>query len=91
MCPGYYTIQGVVKTTWTDINGDPLDSYGDNYTQRCEPHCVMPSTYADWQTHLCTLRCSGDNSSMVPTYANIITNRCVIALFCPVYPDLYFG
>jgi hypothetical protein len=28
---------------------------------------------------------------MVPTYANIFNLRCVISLFCPVTPDLYFG
>jgi hypothetical protein len=69
----------------------PYDSYGDNYTQRCVQHCITPATYADWQTHLCTLRCTGDLNTTVPTYANIFTKRCVIALFCPVSPDLYFG
>lgn len=91
VCPGYYSVQGVVDATKLDISGVPYDSYGDNYTQKCLKHCVMPSTYADWQTHLCTFRCTGDVNTTVPTYANIFTNRCVIALFCPVFPDLYFG
>ena len=34
----------------------------------------------------------GDDSALwVPTFAEIFTYRCVIALFCPVTPDLYFG
>jgi hypothetical protein len=90
-CPGYYTIQGVVKTNFVDIWGDPYDSYGDNFTQRCVKRCLMPLTYADWQSHLCALRCTGDNNTTVPTYANIFNRRCVISLFCPTGPDLYFG
>jgi len=34
-CFGYYTNQGVVKTSFTDINNVPYDSYGDNFTKRC--------------------------------------------------------
>lgn len=33
----------------------------------------------------------GDDTRWVPTYANISNRRCVISLFCPVIPDLYFG
>jgi hypothetical protein len=91
-CPGYYTLQGVVvNSSGVDIRGNSYDSYGDNYTQRCVQHCITPSTYADWQTHRCELRCTGDNTTTIPTYINIFTKRCVISLFCPVSPDLYFG
>lgn len=83
VCPGTYNSMGVVT--------GPYDSYGDNYTQRCVLTCQQPNTLADWQTHLCTLRCTGDNSSWIPTYANIFTLRCVVALSCPIAPDLYYG
>ena len=73
------------------VNG-PYDSYGDNYTQRCVRHCQEPSTFADWQLNLCLTRCMGDDSSLwQPTFANIFDRRCVIALYCPTTPDLYFG
>ena len=82
-CPGTYTSSGVVNGLY--------DSYGDNYTQGCVLYCQEPNTYADWQLSLCLSRCMGDDPLMVPTYANIFNRRCVISLFCPVTPDLYFG
>lgn len=91
VCPGYYNAQGVVDATKTDITSVPYDSYGDNYTNKCVKHCQMPDTYADWQTHLCLFRCTGDNNWTTPTYANVLTRRCVIALFCPQLPDKYYG
>jgi hypothetical protein len=83
-CPGEYTSSGDVTTIY--------DSYGDNNTQSCVRHCQEPGTFADWQLSLCLFRCMGDNEPLFqPTYANIFSKRCVIALYCPTVPDLYFG
>ena len=82
-CPGTYSATGVPNGLY--------DSYGDNYTQGCVLYCQQPSTYADWQLSLCLSRCMGDDPMWVPTYANIFNRRCVISLYCPVTPDLYFG
>jgi len=45
------------------------DSFGDNNTQRCVRTCQMPGTWADWQTHLCLYRCTGDDNTKIPTYS----------------------
>lgn len=76
VCPGSYDAIGVVNGSY--------DSFGDNNTQSCVLNCVSPFTWADWQTHRCESRCSGDNSSTeVPTYSEDVNGRCVIALWCP--------
>jgi hypothetical protein len=62
VCPGTYDSDGV-----PDIGSH--DSFGDNNTQRCVQHCVTPSTWADWQTHRCESRCTGDDIGTVPTYS----------------------
>ena len=46
VCPGNYTDIGVPET-------NSFDSFGDNNTQRCVLRCLMPGTWADWQTHRC--------------------------------------
>lgn len=51
----------------------------------------MPETWADWQTHRCELRCSGDDPSDIPTYSENQNRRCVIALTCPFTPDKLYG
>jgi hypothetical protein len=76
-------VQGVVDATKKDITNVSYDSYGDNFTNKCVRRCQQPDTYADWQTHLCLFRCIGDDNWTTPTYANVLTRRCVIALFCP--------
>lgn len=77
VCPGKYDNMGV------SIGNLAHDSYGDNFTMRCVRHCQEPLTYADWQTHLCTYRCTGDDNTKIPTYANLFTDRCVVAVSCP--------
>jgi hypothetical protein len=62
VCPGDYYIDGT-------YNGTVADSYGDNDTQSCVLHCVSPNTWADWQTHRCESRCTGDINTTVPTYS----------------------
>lgn len=83
VCPGEYDVDGIYI-------GTIADSYGDDGTRSCVLYCVTPERWADWQTHKCVARCSGDNSSMVPTYASK-TGRCVIAIWCPKAPDLLYG
>ena len=68
-----------------------FDSFGDNYTQKCVQHCITPDTWADWQTHRCESRCSGDENSDIPTYSENVDQRCVIALACPEAPDKLYG
>ena len=60
---------------------------------------MTPGFYADWQTHRCEPRCSGDSfvdataisTTQKPTYANNVDKRCVIALACPETPDKLFA
>ena len=52
---------------------------------------MTPGYYADWQTHKCQTRCSGDNVIDQPTYSNNVNKRCVIALACPTIPDKLYG
>lgn len=54
-------------------------------------HCVSPNTWADWQTHRCESRCTGDLNTTVPTYSENKHGRCVIALWCPILPDILYG
>ena len=84
VCPGSYDADGVPDS-------GSFDSFGDNNTQRCLLHCVMPNTWADWQTHRCESRCTGDDAADVPTYSENVRGRCCIALWCPESPDKLFG
>ena len=84
VCPGSYDADGV-----PDVGS--FDSFGDNNTQSCVLHCVSPNTWADWQTHRCESRCTGDDPTTVPTYSENKDGRCVIALWCPEQPDKLFG
>jgi len=52
---------------------------------------MTPGYYADWQTHKCQTRCSGDDAGDQPTYSNNVNKRCVISLACPVTPDKLYG
>ena len=82
-CPGSYDIYGNVTGLY--------DTFGDDETNRCETYCMTPGYYADWQTHKCQTRCSGDDINDQPTYSNNVNKRCVIALACPVTPDKLYG
>jgi hypothetical protein len=67
VCPGNYTDIGVPET-------NSFDSFGDNNTQRCVLRCLTPGTWADWQTHRCESRCTGDDDIINTTNTTNSTN-----------------
>jgi hypothetical protein len=54
-------------------------------------HCLTPLTWADWQSHRCEFRCSGDDITKIPTYSEDVRKRCAIAKACPFAPDKLYG
>lgn len=68
--------------------GGGRDLYGDPLTHTCEPKCIKPLLWADFQTRDCQSTCS---SLPIPTYSENFNMRCVLSINCPISPSITFG